>query len=102
MALKVLYHIGDEISASTKMKKGMLQTESSPYVIVSDNGNIVLDHILLTEATAVPGGGTIIKVKTDALVIFLLVPRVYIDKGSGFVIVNRHKTMELLRLFNQR
>ena len=98
MAMKVLYHIGYDLTTETKMKKGMLYTEKSPIEIVSDGERIVLNHLQKAEKSSIPVGGSVIKARTDSFTVFILVPRVYIERGNGFVIVNRSKTMKLLNL----
>lgn len=98
MSLKVLYYVGDHIDASTKVKKGEIRTDFMPYVIRSGNEEIVLDQITACEKTVLPPCGTMVKVKNNTQTVFLLVPRLYIEKGNGFVMVNRRKTIRLFRL----
>ena len=101
MSFKVLYFVGESITDSTRMKKGLLHTKSFPYVITSDDEEISLNHIIMAEKAKIPGGGSIIKLTEDSFVVFLLVPRLYIDKGNGFVVVNKGKTNQLYQLLNQ-
>lgn len=97
MSLKVLYYVGDHIDASTKLEKGEIYTDSLPYVIRSGNKEIVLDQMTACEKTILSPCGTMIKVKNGAQTVFLLVPRLYIEKGNVFVIVNRSRTLRLLK-----
>ena len=98
MSQKVLYYVGDHIDASTKVKKGEIHTDSLPCVIRSEDEEIVLDQITACEKTILPACGTMVKVKNGTQTFFLLVPRLYIEKGNGFVIVNRRKTIQLFKL----
>ena len=94
---KVLYYVGNSIDSSTKVKKGMIQTDHLPFVITSDDEKIILDHIISCEKSLLSAAGTIIKVKTEQFTVFLLVPRLFINKGNGFAIVNRKKTIQLYK-----
>lgn len=100
-SMNVLYAVGETIGNSTKMKKGVLHTASLPYFISTDEGKLTLDHVISVEKSGIPGGGTVIKITDASMILFVLVPRIYIDKGNGFVVVNKSRTNKLYQLLNK-
>ena len=92
--MKIIYHIGENIGAETIVKKGFLTEDTQCVYIESDNIKIALYNITSIKFIKINGLGTMVKIKTISDTIFLAVPRIFIDKGIGFAIINYFKTMK--------
>ncbi len=102
--MKIIYHIGEKIGAETIVKKGFLTEDTQCMYIESNNIKIVLDNINSVEFIKINSLGTMVQIKNYSDTIFLAVPRIFIDKGTGFAIINYFKTKKaghLLKLAMQ-
>ena len=90
--MKIIYHIGEKIGAETIVKKGFLTEDTQCMYIESNNIKIALDNINSVEFIKINGLGTMVQIKNYSDTIFLAVPRIFIDKGTGFAIINYFKT----------
>lgn len=102
--MKIIYHIGEKIGAETIVKKGFLTEDTQCMYIEANNIKIALDNIKAVEFIKIGGLGTMVKIRNNSDTIFLAVPRIYIDKETGFAIINYFKTKKaghLLKLAMQ-
>ena len=97
--MKVVYHFGTEINAQTIVKKGLLQTESIPFQLICDGKTYVFDQVKSVCITK-ECGGTMVRVENGKDSIFLMVPRLFINLGTGFLIVNYFATKRLKKRFS--
>ena len=98
--MKVLYHVGATIGADTIVKKGLICEDSRPLMIEAEDENIILDSLKSVEFVKLNGLGTMIKLQNNSDIIYLTVPRIYIDKGNGFAIINFFATRKLKYLLD--
>ncbi|RHU44245.1 hypothetical protein DXD15_09150 [Blautia sp. TF11-31AT] len=63
---------------------------------------IVFDAIHAVEFYRLNALGTMIKVQNRRDTIYLVVPRIYFDIGTGFVIINTLATKKILRISQNR
>ena len=92
--MKVLYHIGEEIGSETIVKRGLIDEKISPLKLVAED-EIVFNDIQSIDFYKLNGLGTMIKLKNGADTIFLAVPRLYLNIGTGFAIINYFATKKL-------
>lgn len=97
--MKVLYYIGETVGGDTIMKKGVIEERAFPIVI--EPPAIVLND-LKSVAFYKLGFGTMIKVQNGPDTIYLTVPRLFIDKGTGFAIINLLATKRLKRILDSQ
>ncbi|MBR1731206.1 MAG: hypothetical protein IJ725_02090 [Ruminococcus sp.] len=100
--MKILYYVGKDVLRGTKLSKGTIDENADTLVINGNNEKIILDGLEYAGTEKMPGGGTMIKIINNGQTIFLNVPRIFIDKGSGFCVSNYFKTMKLGKIINQR
>lgn len=93
--MKVLYHVGATIGADTIVKKGRICEDSRPLMIEAEDKNIVFDAIKSVQFVKLNGLGTMVKLQNNSDIIYLAVPRIYIDKGTGFAILDFFATRKL-------
>lgn len=98
--MKVLYHVGATIGADTIIKKGLICEDARPLMIEAEDTNIVFDAIKSIEFVKLNGLGTMIKLQNNSDIIYLAVPRIFIDKGTGFAIINFFATRKLKYLLD--
>ena len=97
--MKIIYHIGKVIGSDTVVRGGILDDDSRQMFIESDSERYVFNDIM---------GVDIVKVKTGTMVriingddtVFLAVPRIFIDKGTGVAIINYFATKKASRLLS--
>ena len=95
--MKVVYHIGEEINPDTVVKKGIL-VDDPWQTFIEDNGNrYIFDDIRQVDVAKI-SLGTMIKVVNGEETVFLAVPRIFIDRGTGFLLVNYFATKKAGRL----
>ena len=95
--MKVVYHIGEEINSDTIAKKGIL-VDDPWQTFIEDNGNrYIFDDIRQVDVAKI-SLGTMIKVVNGEETVFLAVPRIFIDRGTGFLLVNYFATKKAGRL----
>lgn len=102
--MQIIYHIGGKIGVETIVVKGLLTEDTQCMYIESNNIKIALDNINSVEFIKINGLGTMVQIKNYSDTIFLAVPLIFIDKGTGFAIINYFKTRKtghLLKLAMQ-
>ena len=97
MIADIIYHIGDKIDSQTVVKKGKIYTDGQKKRIESGDSVYDLDNIKNVDLYKMNGLGTMIKMINGKDTIYLSVPRIFIDKGTGFVIINYFATKKLYR-----
>ena len=95
MVVNVIYHIGNTIDSQTIVKKGKVHIEALKTRIESSNAVHYLDNIKNVALYKMNGLGTMVKITNDTDTIYLAVPRIFIDKGTGFAIINYFATKKL-------
>ena len=99
--MKIIFYVGSEVTSDTVFTKGYIDETSNPMTIKSEFGQIILNHIQSVTTLRVHGGGTIISLVNNGNNIFIDVPRIYIEKGSGFAISNYFKTRKLKKMIEK-
>ncbi|BCN30954.1 hypothetical protein [Anaeromicropila herbilytica] len=99
--MKVIYHIGKTIGFDTIAKKGIIKVDTQPIMIESKEGNLVLNDLKCVDLIKVNGLGTMIKVQNSSDIIYIAVPRIFIEIGTGFIIVNFFATKKLYIRINK-
>ncbi len=92
--MKVLYHVGVNISSQTVMKKGNIDENSRPIKLETEN-EITLDGLQDVMLCKFNGMGTMIILRNYGDTIYLVVHRLYFNVGTGFVICNYFATKKL-------
>lgn len=95
MKAKIIYHIGNNINSQTIMKKGFIYVDEQNPRIEFVNGMYDLDNIKNAELYKMNGLGTMIKLINGEDTVYFAVPRIFIDKGTGFAILNYFATKKL-------
>ena len=90
--MKVIYHIAEHIGINTVVKRGFLVEDTITPYIQTTNGKIVLDSLNAVEFYKLSGLGTMVKLYNADTTIYLSVTRIFIDKGTGFAIINYFAT----------
>ena len=95
MVANVIYHIGNDMDSETIVKKGKIYTDDQTVRIESDHVVFELENIEKAELCKMNGLGTMIKIIYENGTIFLSVPRIFINVGTGFAIINYFATKKL-------
>lgn len=90
--MKIIFHIGETINANTIVKSGIFDDDTQQLYIECQGYKYLLNDIKAVEFYKLNGLGTMVKVKNSNDTIFLSVPRLFINKGTGFAINNLCKT----------
>lgn len=90
--MKIIFHIGEYINANTIVKSGILDGDTQQLYIEYKDKKYLLNDIQSVNFYKFNGLGTMVKIKNNNDTIFLSVPRIFIDKGTGFAIINFFKT----------
>lgn len=94
--MKIVYHLGNQIGFDTIVKKGTItDTESQISIIGSDKSEYKLNNLKEVKFVKINALGTMIRLTNGNDVIYLTVPRLFIDKGTGFIMVNYLATKKL-------
>lgn len=96
--MKIVYHIGSSIGKETIVKKGVIEETSHPIIIKTSDGEIVLDNLKDATLSKINGFGTCIKIINNCDTIFLVVPRIFFDIGTGFIVANYFATIKLKQI----
>ena len=102
MKNKIIYHIGDSINAQTIVKKGYIYVDEPNQRIEFEGGVYNLDNIKNIELYKMNGLGTMIKLINKEDIIYFSVPRIFIDKGTGFAIINYFATKKLHKIMSNQ
>ncbi len=92
--MRILYYIGEEIDKNTILKKGFINESIRPIKISAED-TIVLDNLSYVELYKPNSAGTMIKLRNGTMTVFLVVPRIFLNIGTGFVIGNYLATTKL-------
>ena len=95
--MKVLYHIGENIGRETIMKKGIINENLRPLKLEAED-SIILNDLRYVDFYNLDVLGTIIRLQNGFQIIYLAVPRLYFNIGTGFVIINYFKTRRLKQI----
>ena len=97
--MKVLYHIGDKVDINTVVKKGNIDEKVFPLKLEGED-EIVFDDLCQVELSRLDVGHYITLINGDVQV-FLFVPRIYLNIGGGFAVINLAKTIKLKKIFER-
>lgn len=98
--MKVIFHIGKTIGSDTIVTKGFLDDDTQGMYIAYGDRQYFLNDIKSVDFYKLNLVGTMIRLQNGNDTVFVCVPRLYINKGTGFVIVNYGKTKKLKRLLD--
>lgn len=98
--MKVLYYIGDSLTLDCQVNQGDLVKNANDIWIYSDSEMINLSDTYNRGIYHLHGLGTVFKANCRLGTIHIMVPRLYIDIGNGFAIINAKKTKGLIKYFN--
>ena len=102
MKSKIIYHIGDSINAQTIVKKGYIYVDEPNQRIEFKGGIYNLDNIKNVELYKMNGLGTMIKLINREDTIYFSVPRIFINIGTGFAIINYFATKKLYKTMSKQ
>lgn len=100
--IKILYCVSKTVCQSTILSRGVMVDTGSGFAIEAARERIVLDGmsvVVLYRTTM--GLGTMIQLVNHRQSIYLTVPRLFIDKGTGFAIINTLATRRLKKRLEQ-
>lgn len=101
--MKIIYHFGQEIGSETIVKKGLItDTASQISIIDSNNFTYKLDNLKEVRFVKINALGTMIRIINGNDMIYLSVPRLFFDKGTGFAIINYSATKRLGKLLMEK
>lgn len=101
--MKIVYHFGNQIGFDTIVKKGTItDMESQISIIGSDEFEYKLNNLKEVKFVKINALGTMIRVTNGNDVIYLAVPRFFINKGTGFMMVNYLATKKLGKMLLKR
>jgi len=93
--MKVLYHIGNDVNSDTVFEQTVLHKENNGIYMETVAGKLDFSDLSDVQIFKMHRLGTMLKLTIVNSTIFLIVPRLYINIGSGFVIVNVMATYKL-------
>lgn len=97
--MKIIYHFGQKIASETIVKKGLItDTASQISIIGSDNSEYKLNDLKEVKFVKINALGTMIRLINGNDMIYLSVPRLFIEKRTGFIIINYFATKKLRKL----
>lgn len=101
--LKIIYYFGQKICSETIVKKGLItDTASQISIIDSNNFTYKLDNLKEVRFVKINALGTMIRLINGNDMIYLSVPRLFIEKGTGFVIINYYATKRLGKMLTEK
>lgn len=98
--MKILYYIGQEVNTDTIVKKGILVDNPQQIFIANNGEKYIFNDIKRVKTVKINGLGTMVKVINGEDTIFLAVPRIFIDKGTGFAIINLFATKKAAKILS--
>lgn len=96
--MKIIFYIGESIDNDTIVKSGILDDDTQQLYIEYEDNRYFLNDIQSVDFYKLNGLGTMIKIRNNIDTIFMSVPRLFIDKGTGFAIINRFKTKRVKQM----
>lgn len=98
---KVLVFKGTEISLQAKPMRGNL-TIDDMITITTQTQNYQFHMAKDVQLRVYKGVGTYIELQLQSESITITVPRLYIDIGNGFGLINRYATRRLYKILQER
>lgn len=95
--MKIIYHIGNEIGTDTVVRRGILDDDTQRLFIEDGGEKYFFDDLRQVEIVRF-SVGTMVKAVNGDDTVFLAVPRIFINKGTGFAIINHFATKKAGRL----
>lgn len=99
--MKVLYCKTTAITSETVCTRGILEEDKQPVQIKSEKEVYCFDEIQSVGLVKINGLGTMVKVQNGPDTLFFAVPRLFIDKGTGFAIINLLATRRAYQMIKQ-
>ena len=101
--MKIIYYFGQKICSETIVNKGTISdTASHISIISSDNSEYKLNDLKEVKFVKINALGTMIRLINGNDMIYLSVPRLFIEKGMGFVIINYYATKKLGKMLTEK
>ena len=101
MSVKVVYCKTEQVTTQTIVTKGVLDESSVPFCIRSEKGTYVFDDLREVAIAWIKPVGRMIRVRNGSDTLFFTVPSIFIDRGSGFVVINTIATTRAFRRMKQ-
>lgn len=99
--MKILFYRGKNLNLKTKVDEAEIYFNKD-ILVKTQNYIYYIDNITKVESEIIKPLGTMIKIHCNNEIVYITVPRIFINIGSGFVIINTFKTQELKKAFKQR
>ena len=101
--MKIIYSFGQKICSETIVKRGTISdTVSHISIIGSDNSEYKLNDLKEVKFVKINALGTMIRLINGNDMIYLSVPMLFIEKGTGFVIINYYATKKLGKMLTEK
>ena len=97
--MKIVYYIGQKIDSDTIVTKGLLDDDTQQMFIEWSEGRYIFNDIRQVDIVKI-NLGTMVKVINGEDTIFLAVPCIFINKGTGFMIINSFATKKVGKLLS--
>jgi hypothetical protein len=101
MSVKVVYCKTEQVTTQTIVTKGVLDESAVPFCIRSEKETYVFDDLREVAIHWINPVGRMIRVRNGSDTLFFTVPRIFIDKGTGFVVINTVATTRACRRMKQ-
>ena len=101
MSVKVVYCKTEQVTTQTIVTKGVLDESSVPFCIRSETETYVFDDLREVAIHWINPVGRMIRVRNGSDTLFFTVPRIFIDRGTGFVVINTAATTRACRTMKQ-
>ena len=101
MSVKVVYCKTETVSYETPITRGVLDEEVRPFCIRSEKETFVFDDLQDVRIALMKPLGTMIRIKNGQDILYFTVPRIVIEKGPGFVVINSIATRRACRRMKQ-
>lgn len=86
--MKILYYIGETVDLSVKMSRGTFNEDPTNPRIEAGGKTIALSQLRAAERFYLNGLGSMLKIQNGSDTIYMTVPRIYIELGSGLAVIN--------------
>ena len=101
MSVKVVYCKTEQVTTQTIVTKGVLDESSVPFCIRSEKETCVFDDLREVAIAWIKPLGRMVRVRNGSETLFFTVPRIFIDRGSGFAVINSAATTRAYRRMKQ-